>query len=117
MTTEPHRLAVEVLLREYDTLRTEILARVRTRFELLGFLAVIATFAGSSNVSTPARALVVVAAVAVALVVWAWFASGIKRCAGRILEIESRVNALMGSELLAWETRQPRDSWWRRLIR
>lgn len=112
------RLAVEVLLREYDTLRTEILARVRNRFELLGFLAVVATVVASSDIDSNARVWVAGLAAATALTVWAWFAGGIKRCAKRILVIEERVNSLMEDDsLLAWETMQPRGSWWRRLIR
>lgn len=55
-TDQPQRLAVEVLLREYVTLRAEILARVRSRFELLGFLALVATIAGIRNVSLGFRA-------------------------------------------------------------
>lgn len=117
MDNDDRRLAVDVLLREYDTLRTEILARVRTRFELLGFLAVITTIVASQEVSGSTRAWLALSAGAVTLTVWGWFASGIKRCATRILRIEERVNAIMGEVLLAWETSQPRGSWWRRLIR
>jgi hypothetical protein len=114
---ETQRLAIDILLREYDTLRMEILARVRTRFELLGFLAIIATIAATQDASRSFRVLVGVAGIAIALTVWGWFASGIKRCAKRIFTIEAKVNELMGAELLAWETSQPRGSWWRRLIR
>lgn len=111
------RLKVEVLLREYDTLRTEILARVRTRFELLGFLAIITAFAGSRDSSTTVAVTVAAVALLIAIVVWIWFARGIKRCAVRILEIETKVNELLDDDLLRWESSLPRDSWWRRFIR
>ena len=114
---ETRRLAIEVLLREYDTLRTEILARVRTRFELLGFLAIIATIVGSQDSATSFRLGVAGSAIVIALTAWGWFASGIKRCATRILAIEAKVNDFMGEELLAWERSQPRRAWWRRLVR
>ena len=110
-------LAVEVLLREYGTLRDEILSRVRARFELLGFIVAISAFLGSKDVGIPWRIVFVAVGAVLALAVWTWLANNIKACATRIREIEAKVNLLMGDSLLEWETTRPQHSWLDRRIR
>ena len=102
------RFRVEVLLREYDTLRTEILQRVRTRFELLAFLGVVAGLVAEGD-STARLSWLAPIALSLAAGVWLWLRQGILRCAGRIAAIETEVNERVGGgTLLVWETSQTR---------
>lgn len=109
-----HRLTA--LFKEYDTLREEILLRVRTRFELLGFLAVAAGFllsdaGGGTRVALAAGAAIVGAAV------WLWLRLAIARCAYHLATTERRINEMLGEEVLTWERAQSTRSWWSRKLR
>ena len=100
-------LDVNVLLREYDTLRAEILARVKSRFDMLIFTAPAATFiASQGQLSRNWRFAVVVGAAAFLLSLWFYFGSAINQCSVRIAEVEGMINELVGSPLLQWESRQ-----------
>lgn len=100
------RAKIDILFKEYDTLRTEVMARCNSRFLVVGFLVTLTVFVASeSEVGLLARCLI--GAFAVLAVAALWFRLGqlIKRCAVRIAEIEQKINKLMGEQLLAWESR------------
>jgi len=96
---------IEILLREYDTLRSEIMSRTNNRFAIIGFIVALIAFIGSqSDVPLYGRCVIGGLAILVVLAVCFRFGQLIKRCAVRIAEIEEKINNLMGEDLLAWES-------------
>ncbi len=97
---------VDVLLREYDTLRQEIVSRTNNRFAMAGLLVAVAAFV-ISQPELVASERWGIAIVAFFVSIGGWWTIGflIRCCAARLMEIEQRVNALVGDELLVWETR------------
>ena len=95
---------IQILLREYDTLRTEILQRATHRF---GFVSVIAVVFSYGVYHSPSLHLYQAVALGFALIIMAciWFQLGvlIARCSQRISEIETLVNTIAGHQLLSWE--------------
>jgi hypothetical protein len=113
-----------ILLKEWETLRTEILARMQSQFQLLTFTVVAATFIYSQQrLGNFWRLAGIVIVLMVVWIAWAGFRRAINRCAERIREIEVAVNTLFDDNLLQWEYRvqrereQPAASWWPRLPR
>ena len=105
---------VEVLFKEYDTLRTEIISRTNnavqlgTAFAALGFgiltwsvsRSTIATFQGVVTLAGVMLALVVVY-----VILNQWLVQlDINNAAARLRELELQINQLCGAELLRWET-------------
>lgn len=107
------------LFKEYDTLRAEVLARVRARFELLGVLV-----AGTTIVlSTRSFWLLVPFCFGIGGL-WLYLGTAITRCAQRIVELEARINLVVRSDRelpatdplpMQWETRQS-GSWFNNLL-
>jgi hypothetical protein len=104
---------VEVLFKEYDTLRTEIISRTSNAHQLATVFAVLWVGVFSWLVSrigiTPrgiaALVGVTVAFVAVLAAVNRWVIQlDISNAAARIRELEAEINRLCGAELLKWET-------------
>jgi hypothetical protein len=105
------------LFKEYDTLRAEILVRVRARFELLGLF-----LAGAAVIlSRKSHWLLWPFGLGIA-VLWAYLGTAVSLCARRLVEIEARVNTLVRADAdpaagdplpLQWETRL-RGSWFNR---
>ena len=95
---------VEILLKEYDTLREEILQRANQRFQFLAISGAIGAvgFFTTSPFSPFQSVAIIVSAVAVVCVWWR-LGQIIAECARRVAEIERRVNKLVGEELLDWE--------------
>jgi len=95
---------VEVLLKEYGTLREEILQRSNQRFQFIAIAGAMGAFAifRTSPLSLTQTAAIIAAVVTV---LWVWCRLGhlILRCSRRIAEIERRVNDLAGDDLLQWE--------------
>lgn len=98
------RLQVDLLMKEYDTLRTEILARSRERFALAS--ATMGIVMAKVDVLATRRGYLLLAFVVtlgVALVVLR-LGDLLKRCSDRVSEIERHVNRVaMCPELLKWE--------------
>ena len=99
--------AIDVVLHEYDALRTEILARSDSRFQLIGYLGIAATLLGT-QISGESRAWLIGIALAGFMLIWLRFGFLIRRCAKRLREIEDEVNSKLAMTVLKWENNQPR---------
>ena len=96
---------VTVLLKEYDTLRAEILARIRSRFELLTVaVAGLAILLGRKH--TPALLMLGLCGglCGVVLALHTYFGSSIAKINTRLAAIERDVNRRLDDKLLAWES-------------
>jgi uncharacterized membrane protein (DUF485 family) len=98
--------AIDIVLHEYDSLRAEIVSRMDARFQLIGFLAIVATLLGTTDISNVSRRLLIIAALILFISVWLLFGFYIKRCAKRLREIEAEVNKKLGDDVLVWESRR-----------
>ena len=96
---------VDILLKEYDILRSEIISRTNNRFAVIGFIAALIAFVGSQS-EMPLYVRCVIGGLAFVAILVIYFRLGqlIKRCAVRIAEIEEKINNLMGEKLLVWES-------------
>ncbi len=94
---------IEILFKEYDTLRTEIDTRIKSAFSLWSVaIAALAIVGGLSGTKT--RAWVIASVAIIALVIlWYLNESATRRCAKRVSQIEKRINDLADEELLEWE--------------
>jgi len=96
---------VQILMKEYETLRAEIMQRSNNRFQFITILGGLGAFALiKGDLALLARIVAVVIATAVAFSVWLWTGHLIVACARRVSEIEAQVNALAGEDLLKWES-------------
>src|SRR5438093_6794501 len=95
---------INIVLKEYDTLRAEVLQRLSARYQLLAVVAALGTLVGTRDVPASVIAVTVAITLVVLAVVWIWFLYDIDRCAEKISEIEDHVNKLAGTRLLSWET-------------
>jgi hypothetical protein len=102
-----NRDKIDILMKEYDTLRAEILHRSNTRFAFVGLFGALATYAlfktDTHTVLTPA--LIIIAAIFL-FFLWIHIGYLIFRCSRRIAEIENQINSLADEQLLVWENRQ-----------
>src|SRR6266849_10226121 len=99
---------IDILLKEYDTLRQEIIARTSQGFQVLGFgvllyTALVAWF-GAHSVDRTFWVLLIIFVLTIA-VVSLMAHRDINMAARRISEIELHVNNLAGATLLQWETK------------
>ena len=105
---------VEVLFKEYDTLRAEIISRTNnavqlgTAFAALGF-GILTWSVSRSNITTLQGIItlggVILALSVVYVILNQWLIQlDINNAAARLRELESEINALCGLELLKWET-------------
>lgn len=99
---------IDVLLKGYDTLRAEIIERIRIRFGLLTLTAALLAFVGFAPLE-PFRLFFGVVGTLALLALWLYYGVLLKDAADQVAELEGRVNALAGGEpLLMWETRNAR---------
>ncbi len=96
---------IDVLLKEYDTLRSEIIGRINSRFTVLGLgvgLGLASLNVGSWSVwKAGSIGLLLVGLSAAALTARHW----IRKCSARLADIEVEVNSLAGgAALLKWES-------------
>lgn len=109
-------LELGALYKEYDTLRAEVLVRIRARFEILGLFV-----AGAAVLASLGEAWLLLPFGVGLIGLWLYLGFAVSRCSVRLAEIEGRVNSLVtgGSEPstvpppMQWETRL-RDSWFNR---
>ena len=91
-------------MKEYDTLRTEILQRASHRFAFLTLLGGIGAYslfiAKGLNII---QIFVLVLSAFVLLCVWYMHGNLIAKCSRRIAEIEEEINAMAGEKLMKWE--------------
>jgi Flp pilus assembly protein TadB len=95
---------VQVLLHEYDTLRTEGIYRNSAMFQLLAAGALLFVFLMQQQ-SINFRSYLSLAAFWVVIPVFSWFlGSDIYRAGKRLRELGTEINRRAGEELLVWET-------------
>jgi hypothetical protein len=103
-------LKIDILLKEYDTLRTEILNKINTRYGIIGFLGALFAFVLNKwewqpkNCPFDTRWPVVIIGLLILFGIWLWIGVLIQGIAVHICSIEKRINQLAGDELLSWET-------------
>ena len=98
---------IQILLREYDSLRNEIIGRTRDGFNLFAITG--ALFVGTLSLAYGTAGAWPAAVLAVLGVGTFIFAARettyrIFQAAARVRELEARVNDLAGERLLSWET-------------
>jgi hypothetical protein len=127
------QIKVEALLMEYDTLRSEMVFRMNSRFAVIGYLGAMIAFVAfqTGSVAWPEAiwplslltlpkqfawplALVVLSLLFL-FVVWRRFGTLIKRLSKRVTQIEHQVNNLIGEDILVWETLQHKTGIFHRL--
>ena len=98
---------IQILLKEYETLRTEMIQRFNHRFQFLTIIGAVGAFIffKADKISYLGVLAVAIAFISV-LLVWVWIGNVIARCSKRVSEIEKQVNSLAEEELLRWETQQ-----------
>lgn len=96
---------IDILLKEYDTLRQEILARMQFRSQAVGMLAAITAAIAAFKIDDFVMRLQLLATGAL-FVVWIWYryAVLIVRCHERVVIIEKKVNELAKADLMEWES-------------
>ncbi|WP_319574558.1 hypothetical protein [uncultured Desulfobacter sp.] len=98
---------IDVLLKEYDTLKAEILQRIRSRFAFLGLFISVGAFGlfKASDINSFKIGVLFFTALFL-FAVWWQLGFVIKRCSKRIAEIEVVINQIAGEKLLRWENEQ-----------
>jgi hypothetical protein len=101
-------LEIEILFKEYDSLRTEIIERIKLAYGF--FVLVGGVFAFWTGFSTKGwiQVLFLVISELVLCVSWFFNQRAIRRCAIRLEELEDEINDLARAPALCWETRMPR---------
>lgn len=95
---------IQILLKEYDSLRVEILQRSSQRFTFLTLFGALGAY--SFFVAESLNCYQVLVSIMSALFLFGvWFLLGkiIVRCSRRIAEIEKEINTLSDQVLLRWE--------------
>jgi cardiolipin synthase (CMP-forming) len=94
---------IEILFKEYDTLRKQVVSRISNWYQLAGAFAITVGWLLSRPPSMgwlgPVAGLTFAA-----LVFGGTLARDIHICAARLQELEVEINKLAGAELLKWET-------------
>jgi len=109
--TVDDQIKIEILLKEYESLRSHILQRLQNRFQFLALSSVIATFA-FINMKEPTilHICTLIAGGLFLLALWYWLGRIVVRISLHVSEIERRINELAGEELLTWETNRAQNS-------
>ncbi len=93
---------VTILLKEYEALRAEALARMNARFGFLGLAVGMMSLAYSRDSLTSLDILVVLAFL---VAVWFYIGQLLHRLRKGLERVEAEINRLAGEELLVWETK------------
>jgi len=99
---------IDILFKEYDTLRTEILARSTQRISFLGlFGATTGYFLFRYQDLSTIQGMGMIFGMLFLFGVWVQLGNIINHCGTRIATIEQEINSLSGSgrELLEWESK------------
>ena len=98
---------IEILLKEYDTLRTEMNERFRQRFQFVTIFGAVGAFALFTKQDFIGYQKVCLALTPIVLcTVWFWIGHLIAKASRRIAQIETEINSLAKTKLLCWETEQ-----------
>ena len=98
---------IQVLMKEYETLRSEMIQRFNSRFQ---FIMIIGAISGYSffeiENNSYHKILVLIIAMISVIAIWFWIGYLTAEQSWRISDIEKQVNELAGQKLLRWETYQ-----------
>ena len=103
-------IKINILLKEYDTLRAEMLQRINARFAIVGLLGALLVLLISKWGWQPAgwpldvRWLVGVLGASILAGIFWRFGTLIRKLAAQVSQVEQRVNKLAQEDLLTWET-------------
>ena len=92
---------IDILLKEYDTLRTEARDRMRGRLAIAGYFTVLAAFF-KVQTEFPLFEVFVFTFIIVGSI-WLYLWILLKRVSAHLIKLEKRINSLVGEELLTWE--------------
>jgi hypothetical protein len=99
---------IQILFKEYDTLRAEILARVANAYQLHSIAGGLIGLLLTGVLATAVPWKVITLPIGMVVVLWVALWLGLRRvilrCAARLREIEGTINELAGADLLRWET-------------
>jgi hypothetical protein len=93
---------VQVLFKEYDALRTQILGRTNNGYQLWAIGAVLLTWLMSRPIDAKFWAIIGLFVVVFSLFSWTTVRD-IQKAAHRLRELEAQINDLAGAPLLEWE--------------
>ncbi|MGA1864924.1 MAG: hypothetical protein ACMUHX_07670 [bacterium] len=100
-----NKTMIDILLKEYDTLRSEILTRSTQRISFLGlFGATIGYFLFKYNDLMFIQEIGLIFGLVFLGLIWVQLGNIINRCSARITAIEKEINEISGRNLLKWET-------------
>ena len=94
---------IQILFKEYDSLRSEIVARTNNGYQLIAVGAGALAWLASRPVNGMLFVSIGIILVALLAFVGAWWRDTYM-CSCRVKELEHEINALAGRELLKWET-------------
>jgi len=110
---------IDILLKEYDTLRADAMSRMNSRFLMMGTFGALIGFSIFSP-SSPFRGgsgnlvleqVVCLLAGLVMLVVWIWMGYLAGICVRRVSQIELKINEIAGEELMVFESKHGFGRW------
>jgi hypothetical protein len=96
-------LKIDILFKEYDSLRAEIRARADNQLAILGFTGPSLTWLLSRDIGLKFWIMLAVLVPAVIFMHWC-ILRAMERCAYWLKEIEATINSLAGAHLLEWES-------------
>jgi hypothetical protein len=97
---------IDVLMKEYETLRAEMLQRMRQRMSFLGLFGVtIGYLVFHFEDLDFLGVLALLFATLFLFAIWMRLGRLVAQCSERVAEIERQVNAFAGEILLVWETK------------
>lgn len=100
---------IEILLKEYETLRAEILDRMKISFSHLGYVGALAAF-GAPFAKNFQREQLLIGLLGftilcwISAINWMW----LRNCSDQLRKIEEHINQYSGDKLLTWEGRVER---------
>ncbi len=99
---------IQILFKEYDTLRTELIARGAQVFQWFALVAVLAaalvTWVGSHGWNNPRFWFILGAFSASLIYIRIQIHRDVWQAAARVRELEKQINDLAGAQLLTYET-------------
>ncbi len=109
---------IQILLAEYNTLRTELLNRHTAGFQMVAIGTAVLTWLAAQSIDAKFLVLSVVFSIVMACWIWVLYAD-IRRLGVRIRQLEEDVNRRAGEPLLIWESRWGGNvvGIWKRLLR
>jgi len=109
-------IKVQILLKEYDTLRNESIQKMGQRFALLTLAAGVVTLLSTQDLKHNTSMLCWLSCSAL-LLVWVFSAFHLNRLTKQLAKIESSVNSLVGEKLLSWSADCARNVLMHKILR